>query len=257
MLGDHRKQLEAARRARLQYPDNSAALGLEMQALAALGRLEELNGRFEERLKLPGPEGAAFFKMWDVGRELRAHGHRVAASKFLQRVLHWLESRASEGNLDRRKHTSLVLAELGRVDEARVMIEEIAAEDPNNDDFLGNLALLAAMQGDREEAARLARLLGERRFPPMALSFLHARIAAHLGEKERAMAFLREAIANGFSPIFALHKTTSLEPLWDYPPDEVIDRWSPSNPLWIPARLDPPLPPRAQPETRRLEPGLF
>ena len=45
-----------------------------------------------------------------------------------------------------------------------------------------------------------------------------ARIQALLGEREAAVALLREAIARGYPHMHALHTDVDLEALRDYPP---------------------------------------
>ena len=76
---------------------------------------------------------------------------------------------------------------------------------------LARLAVVSARQGDRDEVLRISRLLEDEDFTfPWRAS-----IAAALGDRERAVALLREWLTccGGYSN---LHK--SYEPLWDYPP---------------------------------------
>jgi serine/threonine protein kinase len=48
--------------------------------------------------------------------------------------------------------------------------------------------------------------------------YWRACIAAHLGEKERAVALLKEAFSQGRTYGVNLHRDINLEPLWDYQP---------------------------------------
>ncbi len=91
--------------------------------------------------------------------------------------------------------------------------------------MLENLAILATYQGDREETLRLSRLVESRGFPAKwRRPYFHARVAAIRGERERAMALLREGEASGMPLDDLLHRSSSLESLRDYPPFEELLR---------------------------------
>jgi hypothetical protein len=64
-----------------------------------------------------------------------------------------------------------------------------------------------------EELAKLERplYLGDR-------LYWQACIASLLGEKERAVALLKEAFSQGLEYSVNIHRDIALEPLWDYPP---------------------------------------
>lgn len=73
---------------------------------------------------------------------------------------------------------------------------------------------MAARRGDRDEALRTAegpRLFGEH-------TFWRACIATQLGERQRAVDLLREAISQGRYVSSHVHRHIDLEPVWDYPP---------------------------------------
>ena len=220
VLGDHRKELEAARRGRRQFPNHVSTLMYETRALAALGRTEEVEARVEEGLHLTG---IADLPVWFfAAEELYAHGERSAASDILDRVIPWLE-----GKENQRLGLAVALSRAGRLDESRAILEGF--ELPSVD-VLVRLGVVAARQGDREEALRIFRLLEERgrAFPTYQSSpgaprwyytYGPAQIAAALGERERAVELLRETIAGStafYSMVF--HRNRNLESLWDYPP---------------------------------------
>ncbi len=116
-LGDHKRELEAARRARRQFPDNPAVRSWEIPALVALGRIDEVNARIEEA-QLLGRD-----LMGVAAVELRAHGYRAAGMQMQRRQIEWLESRPELGSEQRNSLASLLLR-VGRLDEARVLLEE-------------------------------------------------------------------------------------------------------------------------------------
>jgi len=77
-----------------------------------------------------------------------------------------------------------------------------------------------ARRGDREGAMKISDELAaiDRRFLFGRHTYWRACIAAHLGEKERAVALLRESFSQGRSYRVGLHRDINLEPLWDYQP---------------------------------------
>ena len=227
VLGDHRKELEAARRSRRQFPNHVSTLGYETRALAALGRTEEVEARVEEGLHLTGRDIPVWFLATE---ELYAHGQRSAASDILDRVIPWLE-----GKENQRFYLSLALSRTRRLDESREILEGFDRPSVSVEGFgrsrvpsFVQLGVVAARQGDREEALRIFRLLEERgrAFPTYRSSweiwhytYGPAQIAAALGERERAVELLRETIAgSGAFYSMQFHSNRNLESLWDYPP---------------------------------------
>ncbi len=91
---------------------------------------------------------------------------------------------------------------------------------PNNSDYLGHLGALAARRGDRREAGRISAALASLEEPYLrgTHTFWRARIAGALGERERALALLRESLQEGqvYGP--ELHTIIDFESMRDYPP---------------------------------------
>ena len=110
--------------------------------------------------------------------------------------------------------------------EARETFKELAGESPQNIDFQGYLGALAVRLGDRPAAERIAEALraldGRYRFGLQ--TYCRARIASLLGEKEKAVALLREAFAQGYRFSISVHRDIDYEPLRDYPPYQELIR---------------------------------
>ena len=90
----------------------------------------------------------------------------------------------------------------------------------------GALGVIAARTGNHEEARRIFDELPDPGLPQSASdrSFWRAAIAAHLGEKDRAVDLLSEAFSQGMPYYIYLHSHPAFEPLWDYPPfQELIE----------------------------------
>ncbi len=164
--------------------------------------------------------------MGDAADELRAHGDLAAGMQMLRRQIEWCESRPHEERQRWRLDRSLKL--VGRLDEARKLIEEEFEGRPDNDlHKLGRLAHLAAREGWRQEVLRISRVAdsiprplgGGARLNDM---WWRTVVAVALGDRERAMALLRERSARQH-PNW-LHNQYQLEPLWDYPPFQELMR---------------------------------
>jgi tetratricopeptide (TPR) repeat protein len=238
MLGEHEEELKAARLGRLYSPDDMVGLQSEVVALAALGRVDELERRIEERLLYrpyqPYPVESPDALMVRAGLELRAHGHPAEAPAFLTRAVEWQrshpveaqdpESRAQQGLLRGR-----ALYLVGRLDEAQVEFERLLETNPDDDAARGALGVLGARRGDLRAAlasdAWLARRWAEvgagdseeqlMRPQRARLTYERAVIAARLEERERALRLLRQAAGEGLPAIPFYYPELEVDPDFD------------------------------------------
>ncbi len=223
LLGDHKAELKAARKARNDITDRQAALRLEVRALAALGRMKDLSKRLDESLTTPpGPNVTPAQVVTTAGAELRAHGNREAGLAVIQRAIDWYRARPPEEQQTRRHQGRLTFTYYvgEQWDEARAGYERLAAEFPDNMGYFASLGFLAARRGDREEALRISEAL-----PGMAgpynfglENYYQANIAALLGERERAVRLLRETYNKGRPWSLRPHVDLDFDSLHDYPP---------------------------------------
>ena len=223
MLGQHRRELKEARQAREQFPELLSTLSSEVRALAALGRVEEVNERLDESLTLPPERG------WSPGTvslraatELRAHGEREAAQEAANRAIAWYTAQPAKQQETEAQRYGLAQAlyQAGRWSEAGALFQVLAADKPDNVDYKGHLGVLAARTGDRAAAMRISEALGSLERPYLSGQHLYwqARIAAVLGERERAVTLLRNAYAEGRRHDASVHAEMDFESLRDYPP---------------------------------------
>jgi DNA-binding SARP family transcriptional activator/TolB-like protein len=228
MLGDHRAELRAARQAREHYPGVSEPLVHEVAALAALGRVSEVHARIEERLgsgSRDWPSPGALMSI--AARELRAHGRPDAAADLFERSLEWYRAQAAAGGpaVDYRATIGLVLYESGRPEAAGEIYRELVAEKPDHPVVLGNLGAIAARRGDMDEAAAMDARLREldQAYLWGVHTFQRARIAAVLGDRDRAVELLRAAFTEGALHGRHTHLILDLEELRGHPPfDELM-----------------------------------
>jgi len=213
MLGEYRQELKVAQRARVQYPALLFTYAIEARAFAALGRIDEVNQKIEESLTLPyqgqfittgegAPNATPAELMRIVAGELREHGHPAAALEVLERAVRWYQNRPPEeaASTAHRYGLGRTLYQAERGEEARVLFEQLASEDSTLIDYQGFLGTLAARSGEVEKARQIAERLQQTKRPYLfgSHTYWRARIAALLGEHERAMVLLRNAFAQGY-----------------------------------------------------------
>jgi tetratricopeptide (TPR) repeat protein len=105
-------------------------------------------------------------------------------------------------------------------EEARKLFEELAKESPDDLNHRGYLGVIAARQGNREEALKHSAWLENLNRPYLLGSHTlwRARIAAVLGEQERAVLLLRDAFAQGAAYGIGFHRDPAFESLKEYGP---------------------------------------
>ena len=106
------------------------------------------------------------------------------------------------------------------------MYEKLAEDFPDDFFFHGWLGLIAVRRGDRAAADSISASLAERTGPitPGGVPYTRARIAAALGERERAVALLQDAFAQGWEYSVWDHRSIDFESLRDYPPFQKLLR---------------------------------
>ncbi len=220
LLGRHERELTEAQGIRRNFPEEPMALSLEASALAALGRLDEVKRVARESLTSASKRATAGDVVIRAASELRAHGYRQASLELAAQAVDWyaerLESHPSSRPewLEGMVH-ALQLSE--RWDEAAAACRSLLQADPGDVAHLGTLGALAARRGRRDEALSISEQLRRINQPRLhgENTYQRACIAAQLGDKELALALLREAFAEGVPYGVGHHREIGLEPLWD------------------------------------------
>jgi len=197
---------------------------IQVGALAALGRVAEVERVIDEALLVRADGAPAGGVASHAAAELRAHGHPDDARRIAAKAADRYASLSGQDDatltdaLDR----ILCLALAERWDEARARAR--TTYEANPEDLLAQSAwgAIAARTGDHVAAEAMDRKLAGEGTSPATRRWVRACIAAQLGEKERAVELLRESLAHGRSYV-ELHVDPYLEPLRGYPPfDELI-----------------------------------
>jgi len=244
-LGDYRSELRVARDLVRRDPNRLASINLENHALAALGRTEEVFDRLERAVRLP-PDPLLLYSLasltpgralqvntagrvcYEVALELWAHGHAEAARSAAGRAVAWYHAQPlpDQDQPEYRYTLARSLELVGRYKEAQAVVERLATEDPGNVDYEGVRGVVAARQGNRAEAQRIDQALARLSRPYLfgVPTYYRAQIAAVLGDRDRAVNLLREAIAQGAVTGWDhRHSESAFVFLHGYPPfDDVL-----------------------------------
>ncbi|MGH7530877.1 MAG: hypothetical protein ACREMN_10890, partial [Gemmatimonadales bacterium] len=246
MLGEHRDELKEAAEGRRRFPESLHMLTAQARALAALGRTAEVRrllaagGSFETELGW-SPADAMLL----AAAELRAHGQPPAADSVLATTRRWLTERAAADSLSPvyRYRVAVNAFAMGRLDEARREFERLSGrgtlgpgthrahrthpifELPAEQlEYLGHLGAIAAREQNRADALQVAATLAELRHPFLfgRHTLWRARIHAWLGERDVAVALVREGMRQGYPNMPTLHADPAFAALRDYPPFQAL-----------------------------------
>jgi len=231
MLGRHDDELAAADRVSLSTP--LTRVWLRGSALAALSRPRELLALLDSSLRMPvetvsdiglapftdgRPQYTltpAWVANW-IARELVTHGDTATARAAAARAVEWYAARPEreKATIEERLVQAWSLEVLHRFAEASRVARSLTATDSENVDFRGELAGLAAEQGEKALADSLDQWLAEQKAARVSwtASLYRARVAALEGRDDDAMARLREAFDLGIWPAW-LHEEPAFAPL--------------------------------------------
>jgi tetratricopeptide (TPR) repeat protein len=234
MLGEYRNELAYADAVLMYFADNEDIYGVKARALAALGETDSVFAVIDNALSVPLGRS-----IWERGEdiavtasELRAHGYVSESVRMANRALEWFEGHPiapGASVFDRCWYAHFHIYALrvaGRWDEAKQRLQKLTEEYPSELRFAAVAGIVAAREGDLKQARHAlddVAALDHLQWPAWHSYWLTA-IAAHLGEKDRAVDLLRDAFARGERHSGWHHQAIDLEPLWDYPPFQELIR---------------------------------
>ena len=227
LLGDDDGALTIAREGRRRYPESQGALVAEIIPLAALGRESDIEACIDESLRLPADATDNPSKLMRIALvELRGHGHEDIARRVTERATHWLATQPQPTTIDDKLLRLKLLYPMEHWDDAWALVDPLPAGVTDSVTWLGYRGVLAARRGDQAEAQRVARVLAVRRYPYSygQPALWRARIAAVLGDRDQAVALVREAFAQGLAVDLYLHALIDFAPLRGYPPFDDLMR---------------------------------
>lgn len=228
LLGDYQSELAAVRKALQREPENRGFFQNEIRALAALGRVREVEDRCIGA-KDVGPGPHEMVECLQAAVELRAHGHPEAALRLVQLEI------ASRRGVPESTQMELPFTAadmhflIGNFAEAERLFRESTPQQKDLK-YLILAAKLAAVRGDRAEVKQFLEQLGHPLHVPSGEAslgakptiILRAELAALLGDRDEAVNWLTQAFRNGARSRTMLHWNAAFYPLHGYPPFEAL-----------------------------------
>jgi tetratricopeptide (TPR) repeat protein len=220
MLGEHRDELDVARRATELFPDEPQTSVAETRALAAMGRVDDVNHLLRRHVH----GGATTLRLrQQAALEFFAHDYPDAAEAVLREGV---DSTTGPGTVGAplivAQHHSL----LGQYDRAEAILRELAAAYPTSITVRGALGVLLARRGLVDEATSSATWLADLDRPYMhgSNTYWRARIAAQLGSLDLAVQLIQQAFRDGVGTWDNVHRDPDFAPLRDYGPFNTLLR---------------------------------
>jgi tetratricopeptide (TPR) repeat protein len=218
LLGRYEEELAVVQRALGYYPSFLSMRRQEVRALAALGRVDQIEQCIDESLTVRSGDEPPEEVMLEATLELAVHGHRELARSTAARCVEWLRNRPPQ---DQRPaalaHALFVAADWQG---ARAFYEELVHDNPDDIEYLGHLGVTLARLGNEEAARAVADQLRavDRPYTFGAPAYWQAAITAVLGDPDAAISLIREWIAQALRVDYvALHHDPNFESLRDHP----------------------------------------
>jgi len=222
-MGEYQKQLEGARLGQRSYSNEGAFFSQEASALIALGRPQEVDGVVTRSMTTTLRSGSPGAVMMAATVEFHAHNYADASVAMAKRAVDFYRGRLSpqKPTADQRESLAAALFWAQQWNESYSISAELAREFPDNLDYQGDLGVVAAKLGRREEALRIAEALAivNRPFLRGSHLFRRARVLAALGNREGAVTALQLSAAQSRWWISCeIHLDPAFDPIRDYPP---------------------------------------
>jgi tetratricopeptide (TPR) repeat protein len=217
LLGRHEEELRVATIARELFPTSLLSRTDELTALAALGRTGDLGRAVDETLAIAvSASGSPGGSIRAAAEDLRAHGRKADSIALAKRAVSWYRSRPADARATAPNRYALALSLYVAEEwaEAASIVSSLVTEQPQSSAYIALAGAVAARTGDRAAATRHAEALGRLSSEPDGtVELRRAQLAALLGQREQAVALLRDAFAQGLSMSTALHRQMDLEGL--------------------------------------------
>ncbi len=225
--GEHERELVAMEEARRRFPTNRIIAQMVLKALAALGRVAEVDAEIDRAFALKQMNGWSDNQPMDQTiAELDAHGYPDAARRLAERTAAWIRRQPAKDQLALAPALLEFLVDAGRLREARRLALQLIAEGPEDLDVDAILARISVEQGESAPSRRLDARLARMSDPRLQTDVLlyRAGIATNLGDREAAVGLIQDACRAGFAWRSVLHQLREFAPLRGYPPFDRLAR---------------------------------
>ncbi len=225
LLREYDKELIEAMKGQQYYPDRLWFYAVETHVYAVSGKTGEIDKVIEKCLSVTAKESSEGEVIMEAALELSAHGYPQEAQKYFTLAIEWYRNHP-EGE-DALEYLGDALYHAGNYEEAQQIFQKLAAEFPDNPEFIGYLGVITARMGDKEKADKYAEELRHLsgRYLFGRHTFWRARMAALLNEPEKAVSLLNESFAQGNRFGIYIHQTIDFETLKEFAPfQELISK---------------------------------
>jgi TolB-like protein/predicted Ser/Thr protein kinase len=216
----YEEELTAARAAQRRFFDRPSAYQYQMRALAALGRLRDMEKLWTATMSSLGATPVETGRLaLEAASELAVHADSAAAHHWYRRAYDaFATGDTGETATEARWGRVRAAAQLGRHQEA-LRLGSSLAENSKDADYLGFVGVEAARLGLRARAESLGRKLeaDTTSFTYGRPQFQAARIAAALGDVARSSRLLLAALRKGHPYHEEIHRDPALKALQSSP----------------------------------------
>ena len=222
-LGEYDAQLAMARLGQQHYRDVAAFFSQEAAALIAMGRAGDIDAVIDRCTQATARSGGIGAALYQVARELAAHGHAAAATSVAARAAAWYKNRldSAKPTPGLRASYASALLQAGDCPQALAIRRDLMGAEPDNLGHQGDYAsALLLCGGPRDEAQKIADALAKADRPFLRGSHLYqrARVLAALGDSEAAVRALQAAFVQGRGwPGAEMHLDPTWDPIRTYP----------------------------------------
>jgi tetratricopeptide (TPR) repeat protein len=213
LMEEHDAELSVSRRARELYPEWFFARTMEAQALAAMGRMADLESVIEESMSAT-PGGAAANPgalMATAAAELAEHGNSSASQDLYSRSAEWYDEQAADqfASVAHRNWRTLTLIGAGRLEDARAVCESMLADAPDEGWYHVLAGHIHARLGDRQYAMEQLDWLEGHEGTTGYQGYIHVA----LGEETQGLQLLADGFEHGETMTLWSHRDPLLVPL--------------------------------------------
>lgn len=219
LLRRYEEELAWVRKGLERLPDNPMLMELEAGSFAAMDSLESVDSVLDLMATLPpSGEDLGYYTVL-VALELRAHHHPEAADSAFARAL---AGYAAEDPGKYRANRGRAFYYSGHLTEADTLFRALVEEAPNSIALRGYRGAALARLDRRDEALQIDQWLKDVPERPGLRGtnlWWRAVIHAALGDRKRAVGFMKEAFdhGSGYGGYLA-HQEPAFDDMWGYPP---------------------------------------
>jgi hypothetical protein len=228
LKGDHRREIAVGLDAAKAYPDRQMPIGIQVRALAADGRINDIDKLVQQSSHLAqDPSGwSTPVVLREAAEELSAHQGHDTGQQFYRRLLQYynakLPGQSSESDKWGKAQT---LYALGAYSQSRAIADSLVSEFPDNLEYLGLTGRIDARLNKRAEALQVSERLRAIKRPYLygLNTQQRAFIAAALGNQQTAVTLLRQSLAEGRPFDLWIHRSNDFETLRSLPNFQALE----------------------------------